>query len=143
MKIVIAVITATCIFLSTSCKKTSPANDVSFAKSVFESLVRGDSDVAEKIDWETFTSLGVPVGKQYVAMKNEEDRVRFKTGFITQFSSQFRDSGASAEDFTNWRATSHDDTRTVVTADSANGMLQLTVSERDSVERLSAMQVVK
>ena len=100
--------------------------------------------MAEKIDWETFTSLGVPVGKQYVAMKNEEDRVRFKTGFITQFSSQFRDSGASAEDFTNWRATSHDDAHTVVTADSAKGMLELTVSERDSVEiDSSAMQVVK
>lgn len=143
MKILTAVLTATCIFLLTSCKESNSAGDVSFAKSVFESLVKGDSAVADKIDWETFTSLGVPVGQQYVALKNEEDRARFRTGFITQFSSQFRDSGASAKDFTNWRATSHDDVHTIVTADSAKGMLELTVSERNSAERLSAMKVVR
>ncbi len=143
MRTVIAVLTAAIALVASSCREAETAGDVGFAKSTFESLVRGDSDVATKIDWETFTSLGVPIGEQYVAMKSDEDRSRFKTGFITQFSSSFRESGASFADFTNWRVTSHDDIHTVVTADSAKGLLNLTVSERDSTERLSAMEIVK
>lgn len=129
--------------LFTSCKEASEQADVSFAKSTFTSLVRGDSAVATDIDWETLTSLGVPVGVQYLAIKTEPERESFKNGFITQFSSSFRDSGGSIDSFSNWRATSHDENHTTVTADSAKGSVRLTVSERDSQKRLSAMEIIK
>ena len=138
--ITFAVVSA--IFIS-SCKNEDGQADVNFAKSTFESLVRGDSSVASEIDWETLNSLGVPVGPQYIAIKSQPEKDSFKTGFITQFSASFRDSGGSVDSFSNWRAISHDQNHTVVTADSADGSLKLTVSERDSQKRLSAMEIVK
>ncbi len=137
-----ALVASSTLFLN-SCKKDDGNADVGFAKSTFAALVRGDSSVANDIDWETFNALGVPVGSQYVALKTEPEMESFKTGFITQFSASFRDSGGSIDSFSNWRATSHDENHTVVTADSAEGSLQLTVSERDSLRRLSVMQIVK
>jgi len=126
-----------------SCEKMESKGDVTFAKSSFESLVRGDTSVADKIDWETLNSLGLPVGQQYVAFANETDRTNFRKGFITQFSASFRESGGSVDSFTGWRVTSHDGTHTEVAADSSNGILKLTVSERDGQERLSAIEIVK
>lgn len=125
------------------CEKMEAKGDVTFAKSTFESLVRGESEVAEKIDWDTLNSLGLPVGQQYVAFENEADRTSFRKGFITQFSATFRESGGSVESFTNWRVVSHDETHTKVAADSTNGTLMLTVSERDGMERLSAIEIEK
>jgi|TARA_B110000037_G_scaffold223188_1_gene303507 hypothetical protein len=71
------------------------------------------------IDWETLNSLGVPVDPQYLAVKTEPEKESFKTGFVTQFSASFRDRGGSIDSFSNWRASSHDENHTVVTADSA------------------------
>jgi len=137
-----ALVATSALFLN-SCKDADGNADVGFAKSTFSSLVRGDSAVATDIDWETFNALGVPVGPQYIALKTDPEKESFKTGFITQFSATFRDSGGSIDSFSNWRATSHDENHTVVTADSAEGSLQLTVSERDSQKRLSVIQIVK
>ncbi len=127
----------------TSCRKSEANADVSFAENTFDALVRGDSSVASDIDWETLTSLGVPVGSQYLAIKTEAEKESFRQGFITQFSASFRNEGGSSDSFTNWRATSGDDKNTVVTADSSAGSLRLTVSERDSQKRLSAMEIVE
>lgn len=140
--IALALVATSALFLN-SCKDGKAKADVGFAKDTFTSLVRGDSSVATDIDWETFNSLGIPVGPQYIGIKSEPERESFKTGFITQFSASFRDSGGSIDSFTNWRETSHDEHHTVVTADSADGSLQLTVSERDSLRRLSAINIIK
>lgn len=140
--IALALVATSALFLN-SCKDGNANADVGFAKDTFTSLVRGDSAVANDIDWETFNSLGVPVGPRYIGIKSEPERKSFKTGFITQFSASFRDSGGSIDSFTNWRETSHDENHTVVTADSADGSLQLTVSERDSLKRLSAINIIK
>ncbi|MBC7979531.1 MAG: hypothetical protein H7Y36_03100 [Armatimonadetes bacterium] len=126
-----------------NCKKADAKGDVSFAKSTFESLARGDASTEKNIDWQTFNSLGINVGAQYITLKTEEDKLQFRNGFITQFSSSFRESGGSVESFSNWRVTSHNDTHTEVVADSAGGLLMLTVSERDSKERLSAIKIMK
>jgi len=142
MRAVAISLAAVSALLFSSCKEADEQADVSFAKSTFASLVRGDSAVAMEIDWETLTAMGVPVGVQYLAVKTEPEKDSFKTGFITQFSANFRDSGGSVESFSNWRATSHDENNTTVTADSANGSLKLTVSERNSRKRLSAMEIV-
>lgn len=143
MKILILSAVSLLTLLLPSCNKMEAKGDVSFAKSTFESLVRGDSAVAEKIDWETLTSLGISVGGQYVAFKEELDRTNFRKGFITQFSASFRESGASVASFTNWRVVTHDKTHTEVAADSTSGQLHLTVSERDGIERLSAIEIAK
>lgn len=141
-KLILTAISLLAVLLP-SCEKMESKGDVTFAKSAFESLVRGDTSVADKIDWETLNSLGLPVGQQYVAFANESDRTNFRKGFITQFSASFRESGGSVDSFTGWRVVSHDGTHTEVAADSSSGILKLTVSERDGQERLSAIEIVK
>lgn len=143
MKTITFALAASSAFLLASCKDAGQSADVAFAKTTFESLVRGDSAVVANIDWEIFNSLGIPMGPQYLAFETEQEKETFKNGFVTQFSASFRDSGGSSENFSNWRETSHDDNHTVVTADSAEGSLKLTVSERDSKKRISAMEIAK
>lgn len=141
MRALIVLTLSLLVLLLPGCEKMEAKGDVTFAKSAFEALVRGDSEVAGKIDWDTLNSLGLPVGQQYVSFENEADRTNFRKGFITQFSASFRESGGSMDSFSNWRVVSHDDAHTEVAADSANGTLKLTVSERDGVERLSAIEI--
>ncbi len=129
--------------LLANCKDSEKRGDVGFAKSTFESLVRGDSGAEAAIDWETFNSLGTNVGARYIALETDEDRAKFRRDFVTQFSASFRDSGGSFDGFTNWRTTAGDGVHTQVAADSPSGLLWLTVSERDSQERLSAIDMVK
>ncbi len=127
----------------TSCKKTQPAGDVSFARSTFISLAKGDTDVQSKIDFATLTALGDNVGAKYNLIPTETEKQQFRSLFITEFSSSFRQNGGSVDNFTNWTVTFHDSTRTEVTADSPAGLLKLTVSERDSVDRISSIDMVK
>lgn len=138
----------------TNCKETklkvaeikedvATVGDVKFAKSTFESLARGDSAVADKIDWPVFTSLGNNLGASYVALSSGIEKEKLIKGFITQFAISFRETGGTIEGFTNWRVSFHDATRTEVVADSPNGVLTISVSERDKVEKVSSINVVK
>lgn len=129
--------------LFTHCGELESKGDLTFAKNTFGELVRGESSVISKIDWETLTALGMPVGQQFVAIDSEKEKEQFTNSFVTQFSTNFRESGGSIDGFTNWQVISHDDTHTKVTADSGNGGLKLTVSKRNGVERLSAFEIVK
>lgn len=123
--------------------EVATVGDVRFARATFESLARGESAVAEKIDWPVFTSLGQNLGASYVALTSGVEKQKFVAGFITQFASSFRESGGTIEGFTNWRVTAHDALRTEVAADSPNGVLTVTVAVRDGVERVSALNMVK
>ena len=143
MKTLILAAISLLTLLLPGCEKMEAKGDVTFAKTTFESLVRGDSGVTDKIDWETLNSLGLPVGQQYVSFANDSDRTNFCKGFVTQFSASFRESGGSVDSFSNWRVISHDETHTEVVADSADGTLKLTVSKRDGIERLSAIKIAK
>lgn len=131
----------------TSCEKTkttaSTAGDVSFARSAFISLAKGDTTAQDKIDWPVFTSLGEDVGAEYNAIPTEAEKADYRSKYVTGFSSSFRQTGGSVDAFTNWAVSFHDSTRTEVTAQSPNGILKLTVSERDSVEKLSAIDIAK
>jgi len=129
--------------LFSNCKDVEAKGDVTFARSTFESLAKGETSVIPKIDWETFNSSGTPVGAQYIALPNDSEKESYRNSFVTQFAASFRDSGGKLEDFTNWRLTDHDEISTEVTADSPTGLLKLTVSERNNEERLSAIQIVK
>lgn len=124
-------------------QKIETAGDVSFARSTFESLARGDSSVKEKIDWPVFTSLGENLGASYVALTSGVEKEKFITGFITQFAVSFRESGGDIKNFTNWRVTLHDSMKTEVAADTPNGALTVIVSERDNIERVSSINIIK
>jgi len=125
--------------LSAACNRSTPA-DVNFAQKTFQALVLGDETVAADIDWKVLQSMGSNVGLAYVVLASDAERARFREGFITQFASAFQTSGGKAEDFTNWRAASHDDTATVVKADGPTGTLTLTITRRDGKRQLSAIQ---
>lgn len=120
----------------------SGAADVPFARETFERLARGETAVQESIDWKTLQSLGENTGSQYVVMKSEADQRAFRDAFITQFSSSFRESGGKIENFTNWRAIQSDALKSVVAADSPNGVLRITVTERDNMRRVSGFEMV-
>lgn len=124
-------------------QEVATAGDVSFARSTFESLARGDSAVTDKIDWPVFTSLGQNLGASYVALSSGVEKQKFVAGFITQFASSFRESGGTLENFTNWRVVLHDKMKTEVAADSPNGVLTVVVAERDGVERVSSINIIK
>lgn len=124
-------------------QEVAAAGDVTFAKKTFESLAKGDSAVATKIDWPVFTSLGENLGASYVALNSEVEKQKLVSSFITQFSVSFRESGGSVDAYTNWRVVSHDSQKTEVAADSSGGVLTVIVSERDGVEKISSINVVK
>ena len=154
MKTISLLTTLVALLLLPSCKQAkrnyteakleaATVGDVTFARTTFESLARGDSAVAEKIDWPVFTSLGQNLGANYVALTSGVEKQKFVSGFITQFATSFRESGGTIEGFTNWRVTVHDALKTEVAADSANGVLTVIVSERDNVERVSSINIIK
>lgn len=117
--------------------------DIAFAKEAFEMLARGDAKVDPKIDWKTLKSFGVNVGAEYVTYKMESDQKGFRDAFITQFSSSFTDGGGKLENFSNWRVDEADTLKTVVIADSTNGLLKLTVTDRNDTSRLSGIEMLK
>lgn len=124
-------------------QEVATIGDASFARNTFESLARGDSAAADKIDWQVFTSMGNNVGMSYIALSSEVEREKFVTGFITQFATSFRESGGKIEDFTNWRVMLHNDLRTEVAADSPNGDLTVIVAKRDGKERVTSINILK
>ncbi len=124
-------------------EKVATAGDVTFARSTFEALARGESSVATKIDWPVFTSIGDNVGAAYVALTTGAEKEKLINAFITQFASSFRESGGSIDGFTHWRVTAHDSARTEVAADSASGVLTVIVAERDGAEKVSSINIMK
>ncbi len=135
------------ILLCTRCKGTKSisgtSGDVSFAKSSFESLAQGDSKAVNAIDWPVFTSMGQNVGSSYTAITSGVEQQKFTQAFVTQFATSFRESGGSVDRFTNWRVTMHDSQKTEVAADSTTGVLTVVVSERDNVQRISSINMIK
>ena len=134
-------------FLFSHCEKTAgkvaSKVDLTFAKSTFESLARGDSATIEKIDWAILQSLGQNVGVSYVQIPSETEKVNFQKAFVTQFSASFREAGGTPDQFENWRVSYHDDLKTEVAADSAGGTVTIIVTERDGRERISGLGFIR
>ena len=129
--------------LLTQCEKTRGGADMSFAKSTFESLARGDTAVRDNIDWSTLQSMGQNGGAAYVELPSETEKVNFQDAFVTQFSTAFREAGGSPDKFENWRVSFHDDFKTEVAADSGGGTVTITVTERDGKERVSGLGFIR
>jgi hypothetical protein len=123
--------------------KASTVGDVTFARRTFEALAKGESSVADKIDWPVFTMVGTNVGASYSALASAVEKEKFTNEFITQFALNFRQTGGVIENLTNWRVASHDALKTEVAADSPNGVITIVVAERDGVERVSSISVIK
>ncbi len=133
---------ASIAFLLIQCEKNKPSTgDIAFARETFKSLARGDTKVADDIDWPTFTVLGNNLGAEYIALETEQQRTDFTHAFITQYAASFRDSGGSVSNYTNWRKDFIDTTRTEILADSPKGTLKVTVTIRDGIERVSALSL--
>lgn len=143
MKLLLIPAAAVCMLPLASCEKTGSTGDATFARETFVSLAKGDTAVQSKIDWGTFTAMGQDVGGQYNAIPTETEKQEFRNLFVTQFATSFRQSGGSVDKFNNWRVTFNDSTRTEVAADSPGGQLRLTVSERDSTERVSSIDLIR
>jgi hypothetical protein len=124
-------------------EEVATAGDFGFAKNTFESLARGDSAVAGKIDWPVFTFLGENLGATYMALPTGVEKEKFINGYITQFATSFRESGGSVDSFTNWRVVTHDSQKTEVAADGTTGVVTILVSERDNMEKVSSINIVK
>ena len=99
--------------------------------------------MADRIDWETFTSLGNNIGVRYIALTSEVEKQKFITGFISQFARSFRESGGKIEDFTNWRVMAQNEIWKEVAADSPNGDLTVIIAERDGRERVTSINILK
>lgn len=118
------------------------AGDTRFARVTLEALARGESKVAEDIDWPVLTAMDHNVGAAYVALATPEEKARFIEGFITQFATSFRETGGSVESISGWRVAFHDSQRTEVEADAPSGTLRITVSGRNGKERVSSIRIV-
>jgi len=129
----------------TGCEKSEIAakGDVTFARNAFVALAKGDAAAQNMIDWPVFTAPGENVGAKYNAIPTEAEKAQFRGEYVTGFATSFRQTGGSVDAFTDWSVAFHDSTRTEVTAQSPNGVLKLTVSERNATEKLSAIDVVK
>lgn len=155
MKTIPMLMIAVAVLSLTNCKKNSPtdptsgvteeraASDVAFARQVFEDLAKGDLQVAEKIDWPVFTVMGKNLGATYVSISSGVEKKTFTDGFISQFATNFRETGGSLEAFKNWRSTLRNELQTEVGADSDRGVLTMVITDRDGVKRVVSIDIVK
>lgn len=155
MKTIPMLMIAAAVLSFANCKKrdSSPADlnntelraaeDVAFAKQVFEDLAKGDMKVAEKIDWPVFTVMGKNLGATYVAISSGVEKKTFTDGFISQFSTNFRETGGTLEAFKNWRSTLRNELQTEVAADSDRGVLTMVITDREGVKRVVSIDIVK
>ena len=78
-------------------------DDVSFARRLTEQLIQGRYSARGMMAWSQLKMVGYDVGKEYSALKSEDDKVNYERDFITNFSSGFKQRGAKAKAFFNWR----------------------------------------
>jgi len=94
-----------------------PQRDVALARRVFVLLAEGRYTARNLIDWENFTALEQPVGRQWSAYTGEQDRLNFQRSFIDAFHSGFQVEHGKIANFTNWRVYQATKTFTTVAAD--------------------------
>lgn len=97
--------------------------EVEFAREAFRRLANGDASAEEMFDWENLKWLGDDLGAEYKSTPGDAERAELRRGLIEDFSSDFKASGASVDNLTNWREESSggDGGRTTVAADGEGG----------------------
>jgi len=118
--------------------------DVRFAKTAFFSMVNGSSDAQTMIDWENFRAIGDDVGKEYQALPSDAEKSKYRNDFIAGIALSTPAIKANPDGITNWRVQRETPLETVVAANMNGGaILTLTVSKRDGIQRLSAIDMKK
>ena len=123
--------------------KTLPGQSAStpaaaFAQIAFTSLSHGETTAESYLDWQSLNTAGTDVSTFYLVMPGDEAKASFRKSFITSFAKSFREKGATAESFSNWRTESQSSTQAVVTATVPSGrVFVLTLSNRDGFWRIS------
>jgi len=129
--IVVAVVIIVAFFLTTG----DP--DLSFGRSVFYGLIKGDESVKKAIDWDSLKALGVEVGANYSKLPPGREKEQYKKAFIINCGLGFQSISTVSGSFVNWRLRRSDNQIAVVAADSVGGStLLLTISKKDKKRKL-------
>lgn len=126
------------MLLMRGCARRADDPNVAFARTTFTALTKGDSSVEGAIDWPSFRSSGMDAGAQYNALPNETEKAGFRSAFISSFASSFQASGATADNFTNWRVESPD---TVAADTPSNTILSITISQQNGERKISRLEI--
>ncbi|MES2996257.1 MAG: hypothetical protein V4733_05540 [Verrucomicrobiota bacterium] len=143
------VLLAAAVPLLTQCEKSThdmsrhAAGDTTFAKNAFSSLAKGEAAAAAMLDWNTLTIFGRNLGAEYAEITSEVEKEKYRTTFISNFATSFRESGGNINALANWRVVHHDTMKTEVAADSANGVLTIVVMNKDGVDKVVSLNLVK
>jgi len=107
-------------------------------------MVNGSSDAQTMIDWENFRAIGDDVGKEYQALPSDAEKSKYRNDFIAGIALSTPAIKANPDGITNWRVQRETPLETVVAANMNGGaILTLTVSKRDGIQRLSAIDMKK
>ena len=93
------------------------SGDVGHGRDVFEGLAGGRASVSGAIDWTRLQALDINIGATYTQLKDDAERARYRTAFLTSFSQAFARIGGTASAFRGWRLASHKPGRLIIAAD--------------------------
>jgi hypothetical protein len=132
-----------CLVVALAGCEMAPASDVGFAKYVFTNMARGRQAIEKYIDWQSFQAVGVDVGATYSKF-SEKERPGYRKAFLQNFSFSFRSAGGKLSYFHNWRIHSRDSHKVIVSVDTKNLTLLLSLSQGSRAKRkLIAMEWLK
>lgn len=117
-------------------------SDTQFAETAFKSLTGGEASAEWMVDWENLRVAGVDVGSQYRMMPGDTAKGAFRTSFLSNFSNEFKKTGASAADVSGWREESRAGDRTTVVGKVRNvKSIRLTVTHKDGRQGLAEIAI--
>ena len=92
-------------------------DDVTFAHSFMDQLIRGRYSARTMIDWTRFKMMERDVAKECARLKSQEGKDAYARAFIEGFSRGFNQNGGQSSWFFNWRMLKDDNPKVkVVTA---------------------------
>ena len=129
--IVVAVVIIVAFFL------TIGEPDLSFGRSVFYGLIKGNESVKKLIDWDSFKAIGQDLGANYSKLPSAREKEWYKKSFIINCSLGFQSVKGLPGSFINWRLRRSDNQTAVVATDTVGGStLLLTISKKDKKRKL-------
>ncbi|MFH0940742.1 MAG: hypothetical protein V1840_02675 [Candidatus Omnitrophota bacterium] len=81
-----------------------PLDDVSFARTTMELMIKGRYSARTRLDWPVLKIMTADIGQEYSNLKTSQDRESYEQSFIKSFSEGYKKAGAKASAFFGWRA---------------------------------------
>ena len=123
----------------------APLDDVSFARTTMELLIKGRYSARARLDWPVLKIITADVGKEYSGLKTSKDKSGYEQSFIKSFSENYKKSGANASILSGWRTFNNFKTTgpnmTIVAAytrDKANSLLFI-ISHKGNTKKIIAI----